>query len=137
MFKKICLGAVAILLLLTACSQAPFDANKARDLASLHSTPAEYTTAEIKEVEEVMESFVTKNEKMVNDVINEKDATQRKHKMIKMAAEYKSDEEIYDAIGQLIVVLRDSPQSDKAKFDSLMKRILELQFSLEMIRDEM
>ena len=136
MGNKILLCATVVLLLLTACTKAPFDADKARKLANLHDSQAEYTAEEIKDVEDVMESFVTKQEKMMNDILNEKDAMERQRKIVKMAAEYKSEADVYDSIGLLVVLLRDSKYSDKAKFKDLMKRSLEVQYSIDIIEKE-
>lgn len=136
MVHKILLCATAVLLLLTACTKAPFDADNARRLANLHDTEAEYTAEEIKEVEAVMESFVTKQENLMNDILNEKDAMERQRKIVKMVAEYKSEADVYDSIGLLVVLLRDSKHSDKAKFKNLMKRMLEVQYSIDIIENE-
>lgn len=136
MRNKILLCATALLLFLTACAKAPFDADNARRLANLHDTEAEYTASEIKEVEAVIESFVVKQEKLMNDILNEKDAMERQRKIVKMAAEYKSEADVYDSIGLLVVLLRDSKHSDKTKFKNLMKRMLEVQYSVDIIEKE-
>lgn len=136
MVHKILLCATALLLFLTTCAKAPFDADNARRLANLHDTEAEYTASEIKEVEAVMESFVVKQEKLMNDILNEKDAMERQRKIVKMAAEYKSEADVYDSIGLLVVLLRDSKHSDKTKFKNLMKRMLEVQYSVDIIEKE-
>lgn len=136
MRNKILLCATVVLLFLTACAKTPFDADNARRLANLHDTEAEYTAEEIKEVEAVMESFVVKQEKLMNDILNEKDAMERQRKIVKMAAEYKSEADVYDSIGLLVVLLRDSKHSDKTKFKNLMKRMLEVQYSIDIIEEE-
>lgn len=136
MVHKILLCATALLLFLTACAKTPFDADNVRRLANLHDTEAEYTASEIKEVEAVMESFVVKQEKLMNDILNEKDAMERQRKIVKMAAEYKSEADVYDSIGLLVVLLRDSKHSDKTKFKNLMKRMLEVQYSVDIIMKE-
>ena len=136
MRNKILLCATALLLFLTACAKAPFDADNARRLANLHDTETEYTASEIKEVEAVMESFVTKQENLMNDILNEKDAMERQRKIVKMVAEYKSEADVYDSIGLLVVLLRDSKHSDKTKFKNLMKRMLEVQYSVDIIMKE-
>ena len=136
MGTKILLFATALLLFLTACAKTPFDADNARRLANLHDTEAEYTASEIKEVEAVMESFVTKQENLMNDILNEKNPMERQRKIVKMAAEYKSEADVYDSIGLLVVLLRDSKHSDKAKFKDLMKRMLEVQYSVDIIEKE-
>lgn len=136
MVHKILLCATALLLFLTACAKAPFDADNARRLANLHDTEAEYTVSKIKEVEAVMESFVVKQEKLMNDILNEKDAMERQRKIVKMAVEYKSEADVYDSIGLLVVLLRDSKHSDKTKFKNLMKRMLEVQYSVDIIKKE-
>lgn len=136
MGNKILLFATAVLLLLTACTKVPFDADNARRLANLHDTEAEYTAEEIKDVEDVMESFVVKQENLMNDILNEKNPMERQRKIVKMAAEYKSEADGYDSIGLLVVLLRDSKHSDKAKFKDLMKRLLEVQYSIDIIEKE-
>lgn len=136
MGTKILLCATAVLLMLTACTKVPFDADKARKLANLHDSQAEYTAEEIKDVEDVMESFVNKQEKLMNDILNEKNPMERQRKIVKMAAEYKSEADVYDSIGLLVVLLRDSKYSDKAKFKDLMKRMLEVQYSIDIIMKE-
>lgn len=136
MVHKILLCATALLLFLTACAKAPFDADNARRLANLHDSQAEYTEEEIKDVEDVMESFVTKQENLMNDILNEKDAMERQRKIVKMAAEYKSEADVYDSIGLLVVLLRDSKHSDKTKLKNLMKRMLEVQYSVDIIKKE-
>lgn len=136
MRNKILLCATALLLFLTACAKAPFDADNARRLANLHDSQAEYTAEEIKDVEGVMESFVTKQENLMNDILNEKNPMERRRKIVKMAAEYESEADVYDSIGLLVVLLRDSKHSDKAKFKDLMKRLLEVQYSIDIIEKE-
>lgn len=136
MGNKILLCATALLLFLTACAKAPFDVDKARKLANLHDSQAEYTAEEIKDVEDVMESFVTKQENLMNDILNEKNPMERQRKIVKMAAEYKSEADVYDSIGLLVVLLRDSKHSDKTKFKNLMKRMLEVQYSVDIIKKE-
>lgn len=136
MRNKILLCATVVLLLLTACTKAPFDVDKARKLANMHDSQAEYTAEEIKDVEDVMESFVTKQENLMNDILNEKNPMERRRKIVKMAAEYKSEADVYDSIGLLVVLLRDSKHSDKAKFKDLMKRLLEVQYSIDIIEKE-
>lgn len=128
---------ISAVLLITACGKTKFDADKARELAILHTTPNEYTESEIKDIENVFESFIVKQENMVNGIIDERDDIERQKKIVKMAAEFKSNESIFGTIGTLGVILKVNKHADKDRFNELMKRLLEVQYTVDIIRREM
>ena len=136
MMRKL-LFLITAVLLITACGKTKFDADNAQELATLHTTPDEYTESEIRDIEDVFESFIVKQENMVNGIIDERDDIERQKKIVKMAAECKSNESIFDTIGTLAVILKINKYADKDRFNELMKRLLEVQYTVDIIRREM
>lgn len=137
MRKKLLFLTTMLLLFATSCHKEEFSVERARELASLHASPSEYTEDEIREIENQVDLNFKFTESMINDVLYASDSFERKRNLIKFATWGKNHSNDVEIIKDLVRILRCSQYTDSAKFEYLSNKNTEILMSLDMVKKEL
>lgn len=132
MLKTILL-ALAALITFASCQRTEFDGAELHKLATLHNNAKEYTKSEIRDIEHQLALFGDFTKSEMDDILSEKDAMERKRKTVKLISWYECNKAVFDDISVLVVVLKQSPHTDKKFFEEFTRGIVETKFSLELL----
>lgn len=137
MRKKLLFLTTMLLLFAASCQREEFNAERSRELASLHKNASDYTESEIREIEMQMDLYLSLNERMMDEVLSEKDSFEMQRKIVKFAAWCSKEDENVETMTELTGILRDSPYTDPKKKDSFSRRVAEIRMTIEFIQKQM